>query len=56
MVPCQMQCPRCGKRACDISVNNSIEDLDFYVELKCPNCKNIVQIRYYKNISIIKKL
>lgn len=55
MVPCKMQCPRCGKRACDISANNSIENLDFYIELKCPNCKNIVKIQYYKNISIIKK-
>lgn len=53
MKPCKMQCPRCGKRACDISVNSNIENADFIVELKCPNCKNIVRIRYLKTISIV---
>lgn len=55
MIPCKMQCPRCSKRACDIKVNNNIENLDLSIELKCPNCRNIVQIRYYKGISILQK-
>ncbi len=45
------RCPLCGKRACDIKVESETDNLDFYVELKCPNCKNIVKIQYSRCIS-----
>lgn len=45
------RCPKCGKRACDIKVENETNNLNFYVELKCPNCKNIVKIEYSHYIS-----
>lgn len=45
-------CPMCKKRACDIRVTNGTENVDFYVELKCPNCRNIVRIQYSHIISL----
>lgn len=37
----KLMCPICRKRACDVS---DFPGNKFYIELKCPNCKNIVQI------------
>ena len=34
------KCPRCGKRLCDVLAGAS-----GYVEMKCPNCRQIVKIR-----------
>lgn len=36
-----LKCPVCGKRACDVS---DIPKEELYIELKCPNCNNIVKI------------
>jgi phage FluMu protein Com len=41
----QMPCPVCNKRACDFYVKDATENMDFFVELKCPNCKKIVKIQ-----------
>lgn len=55
MKPYKMKCPRCGKRACDICVNNTVKTTDFFIELKCPNCKNIVRIQYPITVSLVKE-
>ena len=34
-------CPKCGKRALDINAKGRVE-----LTLKCPNCKNFVDITY----------
>lgn len=36
-----LKCPVCGKRACDVS---KIPKEKLYIELKCPNCNQIVKI------------
>ena len=36
-----LKCPRCGKRACDIS---DIPKEKIFIEMKCPQCHNIVRI------------
>ncbi|MCD7801906.1 MAG: hypothetical protein LUH09_03225 [Clostridiales bacterium] len=36
-----LKCPRCGKRACDIS---DIPKEKIFIEMKCPQCHNIVKI------------
>lgn len=36
-----LRCPCCGKRACDIS---DIPKEKIYIEMKCPQCHNIVRI------------
>lgn len=36
-----LKCPRCGKRACDIS---EIPKEKIFIEMKCPQCHNIVRI------------
>lgn len=36
-----LKCPCCGKRACDIS---DIPKEKIYIEMKCPQCRNIVRI------------
>lgn len=38
-------CPKCSKRVCDVSVT-CITGVAFHVELKCPNCRNIVDVEY----------
>lgn len=40
-----MKCPKCGKRACDVS-RFLLED--FSISMKCPHCKNIVEIKASK--------
>lgn len=37
----KMKYPKCGKRAFDIS---AISEVPIIVELKCPNCRNIVKV------------
>lgn len=37
----RLKCPVCGKRAADIDANGTVE-----IELKCPNCRNIVKLNY----------
>ncbi len=37
----RMKCPRCGKRAFDIS---GLPSEQIEIELKCPNCHKIVSI------------
>lgn len=39
----KMNCPICRKRAFDIC---SSANGDIWVELKCPHCSNIIQVRY----------
>lgn len=39
--PKPLKCPRCGKRACDIS---NIPKENIFIEMKCPQCHNIVRI------------
>lgn len=39
----KINCPLCRKRAFDIS---SSVNGDVWIELKCPHCRNIVQIRH----------
>jgi phage FluMu protein Com len=39
----KMNCPICRKRAFDIC---SSANGDIWVELKCPHCRNIIQVRY----------
>jgi transposase-like protein len=39
----KMNCPICRKRAFDIC---SSAKGDILVELKCPHCRNIIQVRY----------
>lgn len=39
--PKPLKCPRCGKRACDIS---DIPKEKIFIEMKCPQCHNIVRI------------
>ena len=39
----KMNCPICRKRAFDIC---SSAKGDIWVELKCPHCRNIIQVRY----------
>ncbi len=34
------KCPRCGKRLCD-----ALSAASGVIELKCPNCRQIVKIR-----------
>ena len=41
MLKYKMKCPKCGKRAFDIS---GLPTVPLIVELKCPNCHNIVKI------------
>ena len=36
-----MKCPRCGKRAFDISV---LPKIPVIIELKCPNCHRVVEV------------
>ena len=36
-----LKCPICGKRACDVS---EIPKEKMFIELKCPNCKKVVQV------------
>ena len=36
-----LKCPRCEKRACDIS---DIPKEKIFIEMKCPQCHNIVRI------------
>jgi transcription elongation factor Elf1 len=42
----KMRCPMCGKRAFDIS---EMPADTVIIELKCPNCRNIVEIQCGKN-------
>ncbi|MDE5583311.1 MAG: hypothetical protein K2J08_06380 [Ruminococcus sp.] len=44
----QMKCPKCHKRAFDIS---AVPEIPILIELKCPNCKKIVSISFTKNMS-----
>ncbi len=37
----RLMCPKCGKRALDINAKGRVE-----LTLKCPNCKNFVDITY----------
>ena len=46
MLKYQMKCPTCKKRAFDIS---KLLDIPLVIELKCPNCKNIVRVSCTKN-------
>lgn len=39
----KMNCPICRKRAFDIC---SSAKGDIWIELKCPHCRNIIQVRY----------
>lgn len=39
----KINCPLCRKRAFDI---HSSANGDIWVELKCPHCRNIIQVRY----------
>ncbi len=48
----RLQCPRCGKRACDIA--GAAGD-GFLIQLKCPNCKNIVTIHPGNSIPVTTK-
>lgn len=48
MLKYQMKCPTCKKRAFDIS---ALPNVPLVVELKCPNCKNIVRVSCTKNNS-----
>nr|DAE70527.1 MAG TPA: cysteine-rich protein [Caudoviricetes sp.] len=55
----KINCPVCRKRAFDICTSPKGE---IWIELKCPHCRNIVQIRHKgfnssercKQVSIIK--
>lgn len=46
MLKYKMKCLKCGKRAFDIS---GLPTVPLIVELKCPNCHNIVKIPCDKN-------
>lgn len=39
----KMNCPICRKRAFDIC---SSANGDIWIELKCPHCRNIIQVRH----------
>lgn len=41
----KLKCPICGKRACDAS---ALPEEKIYLEMKCPNCRKIVVIPFYK--------
>ena len=36
-----LKCPKCGRRACDIS---EIPKEKIFIEMKCPQCHKIVRI------------
>ena len=40
-VMARLKCPVCGKRAADIDASGNVN-----LELKCPNCRNIVKLNY----------
>ncbi|MDE6787728.1 MAG: hypothetical protein K2J47_00190 [Ruminococcus sp.] len=42
MLKYKMNCPKCGKRACD--VGGVVQKVPVIVELKCPHCRNVVRI------------
>lgn len=44
----KISCPICRKRAFDI--NTTVKG-DVWIELKCPHCRNIVQVSYRINVS-----
>ncbi|WP_460641041.1 hypothetical protein [Lacrimispora brassicae] len=46
----KINCPLCRKRAFDIC---SSAKGDIWVELKCPHCRNIIQVRY-RNCTVPK--
>lgn len=48
MLKYKMICPKCGKRAFDVS-DKPLKSI--IVELKCPNCHNIVQINFKEQIN-----
>ncbi len=47
-----LKCHKCGKRACDISdfLNN-----EFTISIKCPQCKNFIEIKPIKSFEYKKK-
>jgi len=47
-----LKCPRCGKRICDIS---KFLNEDFTISVKCPNCRNIVDIKAIKAYELLRK-
>lgn len=49
----KMPCPICRKRSCDIGIVSGQTDIRFFVELKCPNCRNIVKIGYPLPVSAV---
>ena len=52
MLKYKMKCPKCEKRAFDIS---AISNVPVIVELKCPNCRNIVKIPCTSQMCITEK-
>lgn len=52
MLKHKIQCPKCGKRAFDIS---ALPQETIVVELKCPNCQNIVRVPCTKQMCIDAK-
>lgn len=47
-----LKCPKCGKRACDIS---DFLNSEFIISIKCPQCKNFVEIKPTKKFEYRKK-
>lgn len=52
MLKYKMICPKCGKRVFDISDKPSNP---LTIELKCPNCRNIVQVSCKEKMFINEK-
>ena len=46
----RLKCPVCGKRAADIDANGNVN-----LALKCPNCHNIVKLKYAGRPALSKR-
>ncbi|MGN0161360.1 MAG: hypothetical protein ACI4AQ_08240 [Lachnospiraceae bacterium] len=45
-------CPLCKKRIFDFGATQETMNISFFIELKCPNCRNIVRVHFNKGTEV----